>query len=136
MGGRASVWVNSMHCQTGKRSRSREPRPQGSHTQAKANIQEQAELCPLQALTSRRCTLCGKQRQATTSSQNRKRSICVFKCWLICQLASFEALQSLENKPSTTQSHRGARSLFLRLVVPTRYPSNWGNFHVFLYHIG
>ena len=57
-----------------------------------------------------------KKHENTTVLKKQKRTICVFKCWLNCQLAPFEALRSLE-QPSTIQRHRGARSLFLRLVV-------------------
>ena len=80
-----------------------------------------------------------KNNNNTTIQQcwrNKKRTIYVFKCWLNCQLASCEALLSFEKKTSTIQRHRGARSLFLRVVVQNRYPSNLGNVHVFSHHIG
>ena len=41
-----------------------------------------------------------------------------------------------KKKHQTIQRHRGARSLFLRVVVQKRYPSNLGNVHVFSRHIG
>ena len=37
-----------------------------------------------------------KKRENTKVLNKRKRTICVFKCWLNCQLASFEALLALE----------------------------------------
>ena len=37
-----------------------------------------------------------KEHEHTTVLNKQKRTICVFKCWLTCQLASFEALRSLE----------------------------------------
>ena len=75
---------------------------------------------------------------ATHFSKEREafgRNACVLKCWRNCQLASFEALLSVEKKPSTIQRHRGARSLFAS-CRKKRYPSNLSNFHVFTYHIG
>ena len=79
---------------------------------------------------------CKKNKKIQECSTNKKRTICAFECWLNCQLASCDALPSLENKPSTIQRHRGARSLILRLVVQKRYSSKLGNFCVFSYHIG
>ena len=45
-----------------------------------------------------------KNHESTTVLNKQKRTICVFKCWLICQLAPFEALRSLA-KTSTIQRH-------------------------------
>ena len=63
--------------------------------------------------------------------RNKKRTICVFKCWLSCQVASSsEALCghfTCKKNPSTLQRRRGARSLFcllfLRPVAPKQCPS-------------
>ena len=53
-----------------------------------------------------------KTRKCNIVEETKKRTICVFKFWLNCQLASFEALLSPDKKnPSTIQRHREARSL-------------------------
>ena len=71
-----------------------------------------------------------KAHENTTVLNKHKRT---FTCWLICQVATFEALRLLEKKKTwTIQRHRGAASLFLRLVVQKRYPSTLGNCLCFL----
>ena len=54
-----------------------------------------------------------KKHENTTVLNKQKRTLCVFKCWLNCQMASCEALLSLEKKKtSPIQRHHAARSLF------------------------
>ena len=52
-----------------------------------------------------------KTRENTTVLKKQKHTICVFKCWLNCQLASSKFCGYLK-KPSRIQPHRGARSFF------------------------
>ena len=46
-----------------------------------------------------------KKHANTTVLQKQKRTICVFKCWLNCQLASFEALLSLVGQKKGRDAH-------------------------------
>ena len=55
----------------------------------------------------------------------QKRTICVFKCWLNCQLASVEALPVTQKEPSTIQRRRGARSLFCVQSCKNDIRRNW-----------
>ena len=57
------------------------------------------------------------------------------KCWLICQMASFEALWSLE-KTIDDPTPPWSAVPFLRLVAQKRYPSKLCNFLCSSYHIG
>ena len=65
----------------------------------------------------------------------QKRTVCGFKCWLNCQLASFEALRSLEKTIDDPTSSWSAVPV-LRLVPQKPYPSNCVISNVFSYHIG
>ena len=60
------------------------------------------------------------QKHDNTTVNQQKRTICVLKCWLNCQVASFEALLSHEAVP------------FLRLDVQKRHPVNMMYFVCFL----
>ena len=50
-----------------------------------------------------------KKHENTTVLNEQNRTLCVFKCWLKCQLASFEALLSLEKK-----THRRSKAIVER----------------------
>ena len=76
-----------------------------------------------------------KNTKSTTVFNKQKRTICVFKCWLHCQLEPFEALLSLE-KTNDDKNAIVERDPFLRLVAQKRYPSTLFNFLFFSYHIG
>ena len=64
----------------------------------------------------------------------------MFKCWLNCQLASFEALLSLLSHEKTSNDPTPSWSavlFFLRLVVQKkRHPSTFDHFSVFSNHVG
>ena len=68
------------------------------------------------------CCRHAKKHENTTVLNKQKRTVCLFK------VALFEALLSVDKIPSMIQRHRGARSLFLRLVTQKRYPSKLGHF--------
>ena len=65
----------------------------------------------------------------------QKRTICVFKFWLNFQLASFEALLSLE-KPINDPTQSWSAVPFFASCRTKRYPSKLGIYSVFSYHIG
>ena len=75
---------------------------------------------------------CTKHRKFRTVLNRQKRTICVFKCWLNCQLASFEALRSLEQKNINRPCHFQC----LTASIQKRCPSKMHDFPVFSYHIG
>ena len=58
-----------------------------------------------------------KKHENTSVLNKQKRTICVFKCWLSCQAASFEALRSLEKAIDDASNAIVERVFFLRLVV-------------------
>ena len=75
-----------------------------------------------------------KKHDNTTVLNKQKRTICVSKCWLNCQLASCEALRSLEKAiDDPTPSWSAVPPL--RLVAQKRYPSNCVMFFVFFSRI-
>ena len=77
-----------------------------------------------------------QKHENTAVLKKPKRTVCASKCWLSCQLASFEALLSLEKKPSTVQRHRGPRSLFCVLSHKNEIRQNCVISYVLSFHIG
>ena len=75
-----------------------------------------------------------QKHENTTVVLKQKRIICILECWLNCQLASFEALQSLE-KTIDDPTPSWSAVPFLRLVAEKRYPSGFVISYVFSYHI-
>ena len=76
-----------------------------------------------------------KKTRKSTVLNKQKRTICVFKCWLNCQLASFEALLSLA-KPINDPTQSWSVVPFFASCRTKRYPSKLGIYFVFSYHIG
>ena len=73
----------------------------------------------------------------TTVLNKHNRTIFEFKCWLDCQLASFEALLSYEKKKSSTiQRHLGARSIFCVWSYKNDISQNCASSYVPPYHTG
>ena len=79
---------------------------------------------------------CKNKDENTKVLNKQKRTICMFKCWLNFQLASFKTLMSREKKPINGPTPSWSAVPFSRLVVQKRYPSKLGNFYVVSYHIG
>ena len=78
-----------------------------------------------------------KKYENTTVFNKQKRTSCVFKCWLNCQLACFEALLSLEKKNIDDPTPPWSAVLFLRLVTHKRYTSKLRDVLCFFqYHFG
>ena len=74
---------------------------------------------------------CKKQRKHEHTTVLKKRTIWVFKCWLNCQSASFEALLSFFKKINDP-----CRFHCLPASVQKRCPSKWSNFFVFSNNLG
>ena len=79
-----------------------------------------------------KCKKKKKQENTTVLSKQQQRTIRAFKCWLHCQLTSFETLLSLAKKHF--------RSMPCSLPNCKTYKNDirehLGNFHVFSHHIG
>ena len=74
-----------------------------------------------------------KKHENTNALNKQKRAISVCKCWLNCELVSFEAMVSLD-KTINDPTPSGSAVLFLHIVIQKRYPSTVDNFYLFSCH--
>ena len=68
-------------------------------------------------------------------SINKRRTICVFKCWLNCQLASFEVLRSLE-QTSNAATPSWSAVLFFCVLSHKTISGKFRDFQCFSCQIG